>query len=181
MEKRQCWVEKQTNKALDDWRMDDVGLCLGFLAGDESAERGRRREKGRRRRKRKRRETLPTYNYVITSLKEDWTLRPCIYVNVNLFWFFPTSPSPLPTETTAAFLICPFQRVFKISRLQIPKRKKEKKERKKKKCIVSCRVVSLTLELGIVLNACRRYDEGKEKIIIKKRGGIFKNPIVSRS
>lgn len=28
--------------------VDDVGLCLGFLAGDESAERGRRRGKGRR-------------------------------------------------------------------------------------------------------------------------------------
>lgn len=40
---------EQTNNlkhwtGLDDWRMDDdVGLCLGFLAGDESAERGRRR------------------------------------------------------------------------------------------------------------------------------------------
>lgn len=44
MEKRQCWVENNTNKALD-WRMDDVGLCLGFLAGDESAERGRRRRR----------------------------------------------------------------------------------------------------------------------------------------
>lgn len=26
--------------------VDDVGLCLGFLAGDESAERGRRTERG---------------------------------------------------------------------------------------------------------------------------------------
>lgn len=53
MEKRQCWVENNTNKALDDWRMDDVGLCLGFLAGDESAERGRRRRRERRRRRRR--------------------------------------------------------------------------------------------------------------------------------
>lgn len=46
VEKRQCWVENNTNKALDDWRMDDVGLCLGFLAGDESAEREEGEEKG---------------------------------------------------------------------------------------------------------------------------------------
>lgn len=45
----------QTNKALD-WtgrlenEVDDVGLCLGFLAGDESAERGRRRDRGSRER-----------------------------------------------------------------------------------------------------------------------------------
>lgn len=33
--------------------VDDVGLCLGFLAGDESAERGRRRRRGKRKRRRK--------------------------------------------------------------------------------------------------------------------------------
>lgn len=55
-----CWVdsvENNTNKQTKHWtgrlenEVDDVGLCLGFLAGDESAERGRRR-RGRRRRKR---------------------------------------------------------------------------------------------------------------------------------
>lgn len=37
--------------------VDDVGLCLGFLAGDESAERGRRTEregKGKKERERER-------------------------------------------------------------------------------------------------------------------------------
>lgn len=47
------WRTTQTNKT-KHWtgrlenEVDDVGLCLGFLAGDESAERGRRgrRERG---------------------------------------------------------------------------------------------------------------------------------------
>lgn len=146
VEKRQCWVEKQTNHLLG-WRMDDVGLCLGFLAGDESAERKGERERGRRRRRR-RREKVPTYNYVITSLRRLDLAAMYIYVNVNLFWFFPTSPSP-PANRNRRFLICPFQRVFKFPIFN--SKKKEKK--KEKKCIVSCRVVSLTLELGIVLNA----------------------------
>lgn len=51
----------RTNQALDDWRMDDVGLCLGFLAGDESAERGRRRGREGEGEEKKRREKVPTY------------------------------------------------------------------------------------------------------------------------
>lgn len=40
-----------------DWRMDDdVGLCLGFLAGDESAERERRREREKENEKEKEKE-----------------------------------------------------------------------------------------------------------------------------
>lgn len=62
------WRTTQTNKALDwTWRMDDdVGLCLGFLARDESAERGRRTE--REGEEGEGEEKVPTYNYVITSL-----------------------------------------------------------------------------------------------------------------
>lgn len=151
MEKRQCWVEHNTNKALD-WRMDDdVGLCLGFLAGDESAERkgegeegGEGEEKGKGKKKCRR---ITTY---VTSLKKTG---PCghVYIcNVNLFLFFLPPPPPLPSRNRR-FLICPFQRVFKISIFKF--QKERKKKRKEKKCIVSCRVVSLTLELGIVLNA----------------------------
>lgn len=80
---------------------------------------------------------MPTYNnYVNQSFKKTG---PCghVYVNVNLFWVFPTSPSPLPTETRR-FLIRPFQRVFKIS---IFKFQKERKKKRKKKN-VSYRVVS---------------------------------------
>lgn len=100
---------------------------------------------------------MPTYNYVITSLRR-LDLAAMYICNVNLFWFFPSSP-PLPTET-AAFSSVLSKGVHRFPS-SIPKRKKEKKG--KKKCIVSCRVVSLTLELGIVLNACRRYDEEKKK------------------
>lgn len=48
------WRTTQTNKALD-WTGEwiDVGLCLGFLAGDESAERGRRRRGKREKEKEK--------------------------------------------------------------------------------------------------------------------------------
>lgn len=46
---------EQTNIALDDWRMDDVGLCLGFLAGDESAENRRRRREEKEKEKEKER------------------------------------------------------------------------------------------------------------------------------
>lgn len=151
VEKRQCWVEKQTNKALDDWRMDDVGLCLGFLAGDESAERGRRTEKGRRRRrrrKRKRREKVPTYNYVNNQSKKTG---PCghVYIMSICFGFShlhlpPCQPKPPPPFSSVPFKGC------SNFHLQIPKRKKEKKERKKKKRkekkkmyrIVSCRVAN---------------------------------------
>lgn len=62
--------------------------------------------------------------------------------NVNLFWFFPPPPPPLPTETTAAFLIRPFQRVFKFPIFN-PKQKERKKRKEKKMYrIVSCRVAN---------------------------------------
>lgn len=133
-----CWVE---NKPLDwttgEWD-DDVGLCLGFLAGDESAERGRRRERGEGEGEGKGEKKCRRITTYVTSLIRRLDLAAMYICNVNLFWFFPTSTSPLPTETTAAFLIRPFKGCSNFH-LQIPKRKKEKKERKKN---VSYRVVS---------------------------------------
>lgn len=123
------------------------GLMLdcawGCLAGDESAER-RRRRRGRRteraqRRRRKGEKKCRRITTYVTSLRRLDLAAMYIYVNVNLFWFFPTSP--LPTETTAAFLICPFQRVFKISIFNSKKKEREK-ERKKMYRIVSCRVAN---------------------------------------
>lgn len=111
---------------------------------------------------------MPTYNYLCKPVLRRLDLAAmyiCKCQSVFVFSYLP----PLPTETAAAFLICPFQRVFTGFHLQF--QKERKKKGKKKKCIVSCRVVSLTLELGIVLNACRRYDEGKKNNNNQKKGG----------
>lgn len=84
------------------------------------------------------REKVPTYNYLCNQSKKTG---PCghVYIpNINLFWFFPTSPLP---NRNRRFLICPFQRVFKISIFN-SKKKEKKKERKKMYRIVSCRVAN---------------------------------------
>lgn len=86
------------------------------------------------------REKVPTYNYLCNQSKKTG---PCghVYIcNVNLFWFFPTSPPPLPTET-AAFSSVPFKGCSNFH-LQIPKRKEEKRKEKKMYRIVSCRVAN---------------------------------------
>lgn len=80
---------------------------------------------------------MPTYNYVNNQSKEDWTLRPCIYVKCQSVLVFSYLP-PLPTETTAAFLICP----FKGFHLQFQKERKKKRKKKKMYRIVSCRVAN---------------------------------------
>lgn len=84
---------------------------------------------------------MPTYNYVITSLKKTG---PCghVYIcNVNLFWFFPPPPPPCQAET-AAFSSVPFKGCSNFH-LQFQKERKKKKEKKKKMYrVVSCRVAN---------------------------------------
>lgn len=123
-----------TNKPLD-WRMDDVGLCLGFLAGDESAERGRRR--GRRGR-RKRREKVPTYNYLCNQSIRRLDLAAMYICNVNLFWFFPTSPPPRQPKPPPPFSSVPFKGCSKFP----SSNSKKKKIKKKMYRVVSCRVAN---------------------------------------
>lgn len=89
--------------------------------------------------------------------------------NINLFWFFLPPPPPCQPKPPPPFSSVPFKG---CSEFPIFNSKKKEKKKKEKKCIVSCRVVSLTLELGIVLNACRRYDEGKKNNNQKKGGHI---------
>lgn len=79
---------------------------------------------------------MPTYNYVITSLRR-LDLAAMYICNINLFWFFPTSPPAKPK--TAAFSSVPFKGCSKFPS-SVPKRKKEKE--KKMHRIVSCRVAN---------------------------------------
>lgn len=66
---------------------------------------------------------MPTYNYVITSLRR-LDLAAMYICNINLFWFFPTSPSPPANRNHRRLSHPSLSKGVQVSYLQIPKRKK---------------------------------------------------------
>lgn len=91
-------------------------------------------EKGEGEGEEKGEEKVPTYNYVITSLRR-LDLAAMYICNVNLFWFFPTSPPANRNHRRLSHLSLSKVSIFNS-------KKKENKKEKKMYRIVSCRVAN---------------------------------------
>lgn len=131
MEKRQCWVENNTNKALDwttgEWMMLDCAWGSWRGMSQRKGEEGEGKGKGEKKCRR-----ITTY---VTSLRR-LDLAATYICNINLFWDFSYLHLPPPCQPK------PPLSHLSLSKVSIFNSKKKKRKKREKEKNVSYRVVS---------------------------------------